>query len=71
MSSKRSSVMGGIGRWLSAEILVLATALLLMSLFAFLSFENAFICALMLVIVVVLYRAMKRKSPSERGRVGE
>src|SRR5690606_30173082 len=64
MSSKRSSIMGDIGRWLSAEILVFATALLLMSLFAFLSFANAFLGAIMLVIVVVLYKTMRKKSAS-------
>lgn len=68
MASKRSSFIGNLGRWLSAEILVFTTALLLMSLFAFLSFANAFLSALLLVIVVVLYKAVRKKQTSEVGR---
>jgi hypothetical protein len=54
MNSKRSSIIGKLGWWLTAEILVFTTVLLLTGYFAFSSFDNAFLSALILVIAIAM-----------------
>jgi hypothetical protein len=66
MNRKRSSIIGNLGWWLAAEILVFVTALLLMGYFAFSSFDNAFLTALMLAIAiamtVALYKTIRKRT---------
>jgi hypothetical protein len=66
MSRKQGSIIGRLGWWLTAEILVFTTALLLMSYFAFSSFDNAFLSALTLVIAiamaVALYKTIRKRT---------
>jgi hypothetical protein len=61
MNRKPSSIIGNLGWWLVAEILVFTTALLLMSYFAFSSFSNAYLSAFMLIIVVVMAFVLRKQ----------
>jgi hypothetical protein len=66
MSKRRVSILGNLGRWLTGEVLLLCTALLVMSIFAFTSFSNAYVIALLVLAVVLiafsLYRISRKKT---------
>ena len=62
MSKRRVSILGKIGRWLTGEVLLFCTALLLMSIFTFTSFSNAYLIALLVLAVVVMAFAVYRRS---------
>ena len=53
MSKRRVSILGKLGLGLAGEILLLATALLLMSAFALGSFSNAYLVALVVLALAV------------------
>lgn len=66
MSKRRASFIGNLGWGFLADILLFATAILLMSIFAFTSFSNAYLIALLVLSVVVLaFLVYKRR----RGRL--
>jgi hypothetical protein len=68
MSKRRVSIFGNVGRWLTGEVFLLCTALLLMSVFAFTSFSNAYVVALLVLAVALialsLYRISRKKAKS-------
>lgn len=61
MSRKRASMTGILGWGLLADILLFATALLLLSVFAFTSFSKAYLIALSLLAVIVIAFVVYRK----------
>ena len=65
MSRKRASIPGKIGWGVLADILLFVTALVIMSIFAFMSFSNAYFIALFILAIVLaaftIYRVRKRR----------
>lgn len=65
MNKKRTSVLGTLGWSLLADVALLATVLLLISLFSFSSISRAYLVAAVLLlvcaVVLVLYKRRKRK----------
>ena len=70
MSRKRASIIGNLGWGFLADFLLFATAILLMSIFAFTSFASAYFSALFVLAAVVVaflvYR--KRRGSLRKGR---
>ena len=68
MSKRRGSILGKLGWGLAGDVLLFCTALLFMSIFAFTSFSNAYLIALLLLAVVliafVVYRRTRKKVDS-------
>ena len=62
MSKRRVSVLGNLGWGLAGDILLFCTALLIMSIFAFTSFSNAYLIALLVLVVVVIAFAVYKRS---------
>ena len=66
LGKQRVSILGSLGWWLTGEVLLLCTALLLMSIFAFTSLSNTYLYTLLVLAVVLmafsLYRISRKKN---------
>ena len=66
MQKKRKSILGSLGLGLLADVLLLAGALLLVSVFSFVSFSGAYLAAAILlssgILAFVLYKRLWKRA---------
>ncbi len=62
MSKKRASILENLGWGIAADILLFTTAILLMSVFAFTSFSNAYLIALFVLGIFLIAFVLNRKA---------
>lgn len=68
MTGKRGSIVVNLGWGLVADVLLLVTALLIMSIFAFSSFSSAYLIGLLILVMVAvsyLFYSRTRKRGGE------